>query len=107
MALGGESAARSIGQIAGPMVGGALLGVLMMVSFWLAGGLLLAFAPLVARGACAHSSSEATLADWHPTVRAALAAGSHGSCAPHEAHNYADYLTGVPWAPLCPFTWGT
>lgn len=72
-ALGIESAAKSLGQIAGPLLGGALLGWSMMVPFWLAGALLLALAPLFARSAGAASMPEparwGTAEKHEPAVR--------------------------------------
>jgi DHA1 family multidrug resistance protein-like MFS transporter len=46
-ALGLESSAKSLGQIAGP-VGGVLFGASVAVPFWLASGLLLGLAPIFA-----------------------------------------------------------
>jgi DHA1 family multidrug resistance protein-like MFS transporter len=47
-ALGLESGAKSLGQIAGPLLGGVLFGSSVAVPFWLAGGLLLGLAPIFA-----------------------------------------------------------
>ena len=47
-ALGFESSAKSLGQIAGPVLGGVLFGASVAVPFWLAGGLLLGLAPIFA-----------------------------------------------------------
>jgi MFS transporter, DHA1 family, multidrug resistance protein len=47
-ALGLESGAKSLGQIAGPLLGGVLFGSSVAVPFWLAGGLLLSLAPIFA-----------------------------------------------------------
>jgi DHA1 family multidrug resistance protein-like MFS transporter len=47
-ALGLESAAKSLGQIAGPVLGGVLFGAAVAVPFWLVGGLLLGLAPFFA-----------------------------------------------------------
>lgn len=48
-ALGLESGAKSLGQIAGPLFGGALFGLSMAVPFFLTGALLLGLAPIFAR----------------------------------------------------------
>ena len=48
-ALGVETSAKSLGQIAGPLVAGALLGWSMALPYWLAGALVLALSPIVAR----------------------------------------------------------
>jgi len=47
-ALGLESGAKSLGQIAGPLLGGVLFGSSAAIPFWLAGGLLLGLAPIFA-----------------------------------------------------------
>jgi DHA1 family multidrug resistance protein-like MFS transporter len=47
-ALGLESSAKSLGQIAGPVLGGVLFGASVAVPFWLASGLLLGLAPIFA-----------------------------------------------------------
>jgi DHA1 family multidrug resistance protein-like MFS transporter len=47
-ALGLESGAKSLGQIAGPLLGGVLFGASVAVPFWLASGLLLGLAPVFA-----------------------------------------------------------
>lgn len=47
-ALGLESGAKSLGQIAGPVLGGVLFGASVPVPFWLASGLLLGLAPIFA-----------------------------------------------------------
>jgi DHA1 family multidrug resistance protein-like MFS transporter len=47
-ALGLESGAKSLGQIAGPLLGGVLFGASVAVPFWLASGLLLGLAPIFA-----------------------------------------------------------
>ena len=47
-ALGLESGAKSLGQIAGPVLGGVLFGASVTDPFWLAGGLLLGLAPIFA-----------------------------------------------------------
>lgn len=47
-ALGLESSAKSLGQIAGPLLGGVLFGASVAVPFWLASGLLLGLAPIFA-----------------------------------------------------------
>lgn len=47
-ALGLESGAKSLGQIAGPLFGGVLFGSSVAVPFWLASGLLLGLAPIFA-----------------------------------------------------------
>lgn len=47
-ALGLESGAKSLGQIAGPLLGGVLFGSSVAVPFWIAGGLLLGLAPIFA-----------------------------------------------------------
>ena len=47
-ALGLESSAKSLGQIAGPVLGGVLFGASLAVPFWLASGLLLGLAPIFA-----------------------------------------------------------
>ncbi|MCZ7618942.1 MAG: MFS transporter [Myxococcota bacterium] len=47
-ALGLESGAKSLGQIAGPVLGGVLFGASVAVPFWLASGLLLGLAPIFA-----------------------------------------------------------
>jgi len=47
-APGLETSARSLGQIAGPVLGGVLFGASVAVPFWLACGLLLGLAPIFA-----------------------------------------------------------
>lgn len=47
-ALGLESSAKSLGQVAGPVLGGVLFGASVAVPFWLASGLLLGLAPFFA-----------------------------------------------------------
>lgn len=47
-ALGLESGAKGLGQIAGPLLGGVLFGASVAVPFWLASGLLLCLAPIFA-----------------------------------------------------------
>ena len=47
-ALGLESGVKSLGQIAGPLLGGVLFGSSVAIPFWLAGGLLLGLAPIFA-----------------------------------------------------------
>jgi DHA1 family multidrug resistance protein-like MFS transporter len=47
-ALGLESGAKSLGQIAGPLLGGVVFGAAVAVPFWLASGLLLGLAPIFA-----------------------------------------------------------
>jgi DHA1 family multidrug resistance protein-like MFS transporter len=47
-ALGLESGAKSLGQIAGPVLGVVLFGASVAVPFWLASGLLLGLAPIFA-----------------------------------------------------------
>jgi DHA1 family multidrug resistance protein-like MFS transporter len=47
-ALGLESGAKSLGQVAGPLLGGVLFGASVAVPFWLASGLLLGLAPIFA-----------------------------------------------------------
>lgn len=47
-ALGLESSAKSLGQIAGPVLGGVIFGASVAVPFWLASGLLLGLAPIFA-----------------------------------------------------------
>jgi DHA1 family multidrug resistance protein-like MFS transporter len=47
-ALGLESGAKSLGQIAGPLLGGVLFGASVAVPFWIAAGLLLGLAPIFA-----------------------------------------------------------
>jgi len=45
-ALGLESGAKSLGQIAGPVLGGVLFGASVTIPFWIASGLLLGLAPI-------------------------------------------------------------
>ncbi len=47
-ALGLESGAKSLGQIAGPVLGGVLFGASVTIPFWIASGLLLGLAPIFA-----------------------------------------------------------
>ena len=47
-ALGLDSSAKSLGQIAGPVLGGVLFGASVAVPFWLASGLLHGLAPIFA-----------------------------------------------------------
>jgi len=47
-ALGLESGAKSLGQIAGPLLGGVLFGASVAVPFWLVSGLLVGLAPIFA-----------------------------------------------------------
>ena len=47
-ALGLESSAKSLGQIAGPVLGGVLFAASVAVPFWLVSGLLLCLAPIFA-----------------------------------------------------------
>ncbi len=47
-ALGLESGAKSLGQIAGPVLGGVVFGASVAVPFWLASALLLGLAPIFA-----------------------------------------------------------
>ena len=48
-ALGLERGAKSLGQIAGPVVGGVLFGSSVTIPFWIAGALLVGLAPIFAR----------------------------------------------------------
>lgn len=47
-ALGLDGGAKSLGQIAGPVLGGVLFGASVAVPFWIASGLLLGLAPIFA-----------------------------------------------------------
>lgn len=46
--LGLERSAKSLGQIAGPLLGGVLFGTSVAVPFWLASGFLLGLAAILA-----------------------------------------------------------
>jgi MFS family permease len=54
-ALGLESGAKSLGQVAGPVLGVVLFGASVAAPFWLASGLLVGLAPIFAwSGRCTH-----------------------------------------------------
>lgn len=81
-ALGLESSAKSLGQVAGPVLGGVLFGASVAIPFWLASGLLLGLAPIFAwsgrrtheppGGARSANSSAARLASFDRTTTARI-----------------------------------
>ncbi len=64
-ALGLESGAKSLGQIAGPLLGGVFFGASVPIPFWLASGLLLGLAPIFAWSAAIRTVHPAS-----PTAKA-------------------------------------